>query len=269
MKAHDTEESPLTYTSYLQLHPILELQQPHSNPPEHDELLFIVTHQTYELWFKVLLHELEKVTLDLSNNDLFEAVHTFKRCRTIMKTLVTQIDAIETMTPRSFHGFRKRMHSASGSQSFQFHEIEFLLGYKRSQILYNFTEDDIAFQRLQRRLEAPSLVDHFYTFLAHRGAQLPEGLENREPTAPNEPNEVVQQAIYQMYQDSNETGVLFELMLDFDEGLQEWRYRHVMMVARTLGETVGMQGSATHIEYLKESLFLSIFPDLWAIRHQF
>src|SRR5262245_23265702 len=126
---------PLTYADYLQLDRLLELQSPRSNPPEHDEMLFIVTHQTYELWFKQILHELGKVQSDFVENRLYEAIHTMKRLRTIMKILVAQLDILETMTPMSFTSFRDRLDTASGFQSFQFREMEYVLGYKRGEML--------------------------------------------------------------------------------------------------------------------------------------
>src|ERR671934_467854 len=122
---------PLTYANYLDLEKLLTLQNPRSSPPEHDETLFIIIHQTYELWFKQLLHECEKINHDFSVGDLFGAIHTFKRVRTIMKTLVQQVDILETMTPTSFSSFRDRLETASGFQSVQFREMEFALRYKR------------------------------------------------------------------------------------------------------------------------------------------
>lgn len=261
-------EDSITYSSYLGIDALLSLQQPRSTPAEHDEMLFIVIHQTYELWFKLLIHELEKVMHDFSHNDIYGALHTLKRCQTVMKTLVGQLDILETMTPRSFSSFRDRLDKASGFQSYQFRSFEFLLGYKRPGFIEYFQHDEHARNILLRRLAAPSLMDHFYTFLAHRGAKLPEGLEQRDPTEPNKANELVQEAIYQLYQAAPETGLLFELMMDFDEGLQEWRYRHVIMVARTIGEKQGTGGSLG-VDFLKKSLFNPIFPDLWAIRHRF
>ena len=121
----------LTYASYLKLDQLLQLQEPHSNPEEHDELLFIISHQAYELWFKLQLHELEKVRRDFKDDHLYGAIATFKRVRTIMKVMVEQIDILETLTPMSFNSFRDRLDTASGFQSSQFREFEFLLGYKR------------------------------------------------------------------------------------------------------------------------------------------
>ncbi len=257
---------PLTYASYLDLENLLNLQQPRSSPPEHDEMLFIVIHQTYELWFKELLHEFAKINRDFSAGDLFGAIHSFKRVRTIMKVLVAQIDILETMTPSSFSSFRDRLETASGFQSIQFREIEFVLGYKRESTLKYVKPDFPGADRLSERLHERTVIDHFYDFLETRGAKIPPELKNRDLTKPNEPNEQVQEEILRLYKECPECSILFELMTDFDEGLQEWRYRHIKLVERTIGAKKGTGGSPG-VPFLKESLFRSIFPDLWAIRH--
>src|SRR5262249_22156239 len=159
---------PLTYASYLEIDELLSLQRPRSEPPEHDEMLFIVMHQVFELWFKLMLHELDKVKADFSAGDLYGAIHTFKRCRTVLKTLVGQLDILETMTPMSFSSFRDRLETASGFQSFQFRELEAVLGYKRADMdlarLYGAKSPGYA--ELQRRLGERSVIDHFYEFLS-------------------------------------------------------------------------------------------------------
>lgn len=257
----------VTYKSYLQLDEFLNLQKPISDPPEHDELLFIVIHQAYELWFKQLLHEFEKIKRDLSGNDLFGAIHTFKRVRTIMKALVSQLDILETMTPMSFTSFRDRLDTASGFQSVQFREFEFVLGYRRKEMTKYHRSGSIGDKVLQARLKERSVIDHFYDFLAARGVTIPDELKNRDLSEPNQPNEQVQDGLFELYLRDKAVAILFELMTDFDEGQQEWRYRHVMLVARTIGEKKGTGGSLG-VEFLKRSLFLPVFADLWAIRHR-
>lgn len=258
----------LTYASYLQIDDLLSLQHPRSSPAEHDEMLFIVIHQAYELWFKQLIHEMEKVKLNFFENEVFEAIHTFKRCRTIVKTLVGQVDILETMTPRSFSSFRDRLDKASGFQSYQYRELEFFLGYKRGELIRHFKEGTKGRQILEKRLNEPSLVNAFYTLLEKYNFTIPEELLNREVTEPNIPHEKVQDKLVELYEIHPPLGILFELMTDFDEGLQEWRYRHVMLVARTIGAKHGTGGSLG-VEFLKRSLFLPVFADLWAIRHRF
>lgn len=258
---------PLTYANYLDLEKLLTLQNPRSSPAEHDEMLFIIIHQTYELWFKQLLHEFEKVKQNFSAGDLFSAIHSFKRTRTIMKTLVGQIDILETMTPSSFSSFRDRLDTASGFQSVQFRELEFLLGYKRASALEHVKPGFPGAQRLRERVGERTVIDCFYDFLSTRGAAIPDELKTRDLTQPNQPNESVQRALLQLYHSSPEVSILFELMTDFDEGLQEWRYRHIKLVERTIGAKKGTGGSLG-VAFLKESLFHPIFPDLWAIRHE-
>ncbi len=256
---------PLTYANYLDLEKLLTLQNPRSTPAEHDEMLFIIIHQTYELWFKQLLHEFDRIKKDFSAGKLFDAIHSFKRARTIMKTLVGQIDILETMTPSSFSSFRDRLDTASGFQSIQFRELEFLLGYKRAVTFQYLKPDMLGYDRLERRRDERSVIDHFYDFLETRGASIPPELRKRDLTEPNQPNEQIQSEIMRLYRESPEVSILLELMTDFDEGLQEWRYRHIKLVERTIGAKTGTGGSPG-VPFLKQSLFNPIFPDLWAIR---
>jgi tryptophan 2,3-dioxygenase len=258
---------PLTYASYLDLEKLLTLQNPRSNPAEHDEMLFIIIHQTYELWFKELLHEFDKIKGDFSAGDLFGAIHSFKRVRTIMKVLVAQIDILETMTPSSFSSFRDRLETASGFQSVQFREIEFVLGYKRESTLKYVRPDFPGYDRLRQLLGQRTVVDHFYDFLETRSAKIPPEIKNRDVSQSNRPDEEVQREILRLYRSAPECSILFELMTDFDEGLQEWRYRHIKLVERTIGAKKGTGGSPG-VPFLRESLFRPIFHDLWAIRHE-
>ncbi len=258
---------PLTYSGYLKLDDLLRLQEPKSDPVEHDELLFIVIHQVYELWFLQILHEIDKICRDFDGGETFSAVATFTRVNKILKTLVGQLDILETMTPLSFSAFRDRLDSSSGFQSVQFREFEFLLGVKRPEMLRYHPEGSEARRRLEARLGAESLVDHFYRFLAAKGGKIPGRLKNKKPEETNTADEDVQNCLLELYIGRPEFRILFELMTDFDEGLQEWRYRHVKLVERTIGNKKGTGGSLG-VEFLKRSLFQPVFPDLWAIRHR-
>src|SRR5262245_11788100 len=257
----------MTYSDYLHLDELLALQRPRSEPEEHDELLFIVTHQTYELWFKLLLHELDHVKRELTGGDLYRAIATFKRCRTVMKVLVEQIDIVETLTPMSFGSFRDRLDTASGFQSTQFREFEFLLGYKRPDMLKHLPQQAAEHEHLLRRLREPSVVDCFYDFLERHGVAIPAALRQRDPTLPNVGDETVAAGVLHLYKTQPNLEILFELMTDFDEGFQEWRYRHIKLVERTIGSKRGTGGSLG-VEFLKQSLFQPLFADLWSIRHQ-
>ncbi len=258
---------PLTYSEYLKLDRLLDLQEPRSKPAEHDELLFIVIHQVYELWFKLLLHELDKVGRNFSGNDLYGAIATVQRSRTVMKTLVGQLDILETMTPMSFTSFRDRLETSSGFQSSQFREMEFLLGNKRKEMLRYCDETSRGYAEARRRLEEPSLIDRFYDFLEHNGVTIPAELRSKPREEPTQPNEDLQEGLLKLYTERPDLAILFELMTDFDEGQQEWRYRHVKIVERTIGNKHGTGGSLG-VEFLKKSLFQPVFPDLWAIRHR-
>ncbi|MCZ6837338.1 MAG: tryptophan 2,3-dioxygenase family protein [Planctomycetota bacterium] len=258
---------PLNYATYLKIPELLELQKVQSDPPEHDEMLFIIIHQTYELWFKLLLHEFEKVCRDLTEGNLYGCIATFQRVRTIMKTLVAQLDILETMTPMSFTSFRDRLDSSSGFQSAQFREMEFLLGFKRAEVLKYHPEDLPGYDQVRARLQERSVMDHFYDFLEHHQATIPQSLRDKAPDLPTQPDEAIQDQVLELYKTRPDLAILFELMTDFDEGQQEWRYRHVKVVERTIGSKHGTGGSPG-VEFLKGSLFKPVFPDLWAIRHR-
>jgi len=255
----------LTYSAYLQVEALLRLQQPRAEPSEHDEMLFIVIHQVYELWFKLLLHELDRCRVELTGGDLFGAIARFQRMRTVMKTLVGQLDILETMTPLSFLAFRDRLEAASGFQSAQFRAVEFVLGHKRPAMLAHYAAEGNLQAELERRLAEPSLVDAFYRFLATRGAAVPAELLARDVRESNGPSEALTGELARLYREEPDVAILLELMTDFDEGLQEWRYRHVKMVERTIGNKRGTGGSSG-AEYLRGTLFTSVFPDLWAMR---
>ena len=257
----------LTYSSYLSLPELLALQQPRSSPAEHDEMLFIVIHQVYELWFKLVLHESDKVRRDFSANDLYGAIATWKRLRTVLKTLVAQLDILETMTPLSFASFRERLDTASGFQSFQFREVEFAYGYKRKGVTGAIPDAGGERAAADRRLGERSVVDHFYDFLGQRGVAVPAELKEKPVTEATRPSPALQEEIYRVYRQQPELVILFELMTDFDEGFQEWRYRHIKLVERSIGSKHGTGGSLG-VEFLKRSLFSPVFPDLWAIRHR-
>ena len=256
----------VTYGSYLKVPQLLSLQEPLAEPRQHDEMLFIVIHQVYELWFKLLLHEVDRCKTELSADDLFGAIARFKRLRTVLKTLVEQLDILETMTPLSFLTFRDRLEAASGFQSAQFRALEFVLGHKRAEMLAHY-EEPAERAMLERRLRERTLVDHFYDFLAARGAAVPAELRQRDVTQRNEASPALQPELVRLFKTSPEVAILLELMTDFDEGQQEWRYRHVKMVERTIGNKKGTGGSSG-AEYLRRSLFQPVFPDLWAIRQQ-
>ncbi len=256
---------PLTYADYLKLEELLSLQQPRSAGPEHDEMLFIVIHQVYELWFKEMLHELGYLETLLRGNETSRALHTLKRILTVLKVMVAQIDVLETMTPLEFLSFRDRLESGSGFQSFQFRELEFLLGTKNATAIARYPEGSEPRRRLEARYRQPTLWDALLTYLAHNQYPVPPALLGRDVTQPPEPSREVQQILIKVYRTNPAVSSVCERLVDLDEGFMEWRYRHVKMVQRTVGTKPGTGGTAG-AEYLATTLNKPAFPDLWAIR---
>ena len=255
-----------TYWEYLKIDELLALQQPGGD--EHDEMLFIIIHQSYELWFKEMLHELDYFQVQLARKDLPRAFHTMKRTLTILKMLVAKIDILETMTPLEFLAFRERLESGSGFQSAQFRELEFVLGHKRRSMVENFPAGSSGREKLARRWDQPTVWDAFVRFIADNGWPVPRSAIERDVTAPIAPSAELQQLLIDVYRSNASIANLCERMVDLDEGMQEWRYRHVKMVERTIGTRRGTGGSEG-AEYLKTTLMHPLFPDLWEIRTSF
>jgi tryptophan 2,3-dioxygenase len=256
-----------TYSNYLRLEELLNLQTPASGKggeAEHDEMLFIVIHQVYELWFKQVLHELDLLIRALEGNDRPTAFATFKRILTIFKTLVAQVDILETMTPVSFSSFRYRLDSASGFQSAQFRQVEYALGHRNPAALRRMPEGSEEQRRLEELLGRRSLYDAFLYNLHLNGHPIPEEILQRDISQPVPEDEQVREVLIRIYREDPSSRDLCERMVDLDEGLQEWRYRHVKMVQRTIGTKRGTGGSPG-AEYLANTL-KPLFPDLWTIR---
>jgi tryptophan 2,3-dioxygenase len=262
---NDPTSAAITYGTYLKIDELLSLQQPRSEGPEHDEMLFIVIHQVYELWFKELLHELDRVSRLLTDDEPHRAQHTLKRVLTILKVMVAQLDILETMTPLEFLSFRERLAAASGFQSDQFRQIEFVLGGKSEKAIARFPEGSRARAALHRRYDEPTLWDAFLQYLAREGYPVPAAHLARDHTAPIEASSDLQTVLIDVYRRDSKNAELCERLVDLDEGIQEWRYRHVKMVERTIGAKSGTGGSAG-AAYLQGTLGRNIFPDLWDIR---
>jgi tryptophan 2,3-dioxygenase len=261
----DKTNKPLTYISYLHIDELLALQRPRSPGPEHDEMLFIVIHQVYELWFKQVLHELRHLRSQFEHGDTIGSLATLKRVLTILKTLVSQVDVIETLTPMAFNSFRARLESASGFQSHQFRELEFLLGHKRPELVKNYEAGSAPRATLEALLDEPTVFDAFLYYLGQHGHALPQSVMSRDVREPLRASAEVQELLLAVYKRNEFSAQVCERLVDLDEGLQEWRYRHVKMVERTIGAKPGTGGSAG-AAYLRDTLFRPLFPDLWEIR---
>jgi tryptophan 2,3-dioxygenase len=263
----DNTRPAVTYGTYLKIDELLSLQQPRSSGPEHDEMLFIVIHQVYELWFKEVLHELDRVRRLLEDDESYRAQHTFKRILTILKVMVAQLDILETMTPLEFLSFRERLDAASGFQSDQFRQIEFVLGVKSEQAIQRFPDGSRPRSALERRYREPTLWDAFLRYLSREGYDVPASQLERDVLARVDPSKDVQEILITVYRNDPKSAELCERLVDLDEGIQEWRYRHVKMVERTIGTRPGTGGSSG-AAYLRETVGRPIFPDLWEIRSQ-
>lgn len=245
----------LSYGSYLRVDDLLALQQPLSEPPHHDELLFIVIHQVYELWFKQMLHEIEAIVRDLDADELLRVAKHFHRVDTIQRLIEQQIDVLETMTPQEFNQFRDHLNPASGFQSIQFREIEFLCGIQRTETLKHIQLNDEQHARLQRRLAAPTLYDTVKALFVRRSLKAGTREELVETF----------RSIYANVHQHYDLYMLCEQLIEFDEHFLLWRARHVLMVERMIGAKMGTGGSLG-AAYLAKTLEFRFFPELWESR---
>ena len=259
-------ESALTYNSYLAVDELLGLQRPLSEGPEHDEMLFIIIHQTYDLWFKQLIHEFTAAQQSLEDGDTHRSLAILGRIRTVLKVCVTQIDILETMTPLQFNAFRGYLASSSGFQSAQFRKVEAILGRRDSRMSGHLPPKDQ--QEIATITSRKSLWDSTLAYLNHRGHGIPNHILNRDVKTHYESNEEIQEILLAVHKQDPESAMVCERLVDIDEGLQEWRYRHVKMVERTIGSKIGTGGSSG-VEYLASTLFAPVFSDLWKIRSRF
>jgi len=258
----------LTYNSYLMVPELLKLQQPQSDPPHHDELLFIVIHQAYELWFKLILSEVDVSMRYMKEQQVLRAHHFMKRVCEVMKLLVSQIHILETMSPVEFLEFRDRLMPASGFQSLQFRELEFAAGLKDERYLGYFKNRPEMLATLQRRLREPDLRDAYYSMLKGLGFALPDGASELERKEDSQAREQILTAILPIYQrpgDHLPLYLLTESLVEFDQYLALWREHHVRVVERVIGFKRGTGGSSG-AEYLRSTTTKKCFPLLWEVR---
>jgi len=262
------QQAPLSYNSYLRVADLIKLQECLSDPAHHDELLFITIHQTYELWFKQILHEIDAAIAFMNEERPAAAARALMRVVEIEKILVNQIHILETMTPMSFLGFRDELNPASGFQSMQFREIEFASGLKDESTVNNFRDDEFAHTRLQTRFAAPTLADAFYALLRRRGFDAPAD----DPTLSQEEQLKLYgrrtRAVLEIlthFEERYEEFQLAEALIAHDEQIQLWREHHIKMVERMVGSKRGTGGSEG-IGYLKTTRDYKFFPELWEAR---
>jgi len=249
------DKPPLSYNKYLRVQDLINLQDCLSDPVHHDELLFITVHQAYELWFKQILHELDAAIMLLEEDRVPAATRALKRIVEIEKLLVNQIHILETMTPISFLVFRDQLNPASGFQSMQFRELEFVSGIKDERILRSFESDDFAYERLSQRLNEPTLSDAFWSLLDRSGFD-----GSSHETRVRSIVEILTQP--EKYPDFF---LMQDLLIEHDENIALWRYHHVLMVERMLGMKRGTGGSEG-AGYLMKTIGIKFFPEIWEAR---
>jgi tryptophan 2,3-dioxygenase len=258
----------LTYAGYLDLPKLLDAQHPLSDPEHHDELLFIIQHQTSELWMRLIIHELAAVLSHLAIDDLGPAQKGLARVKQIQRQLFEQWGVLATLTPSEYVKFRDVLGPASGFQSLQYRLIEFQLGNKNRQMLEVFRHDDAAYARLQAVLEAPSLYDEFLRHLARRDYPVPADCIERDFSEPHRRREdllPVFKAIYDAPKRDWEAYEMCEELVDVEESFQLWRFRHMKTVERIIGHKRGTGGSSG-VSFLRRALDLTFFPELLDVR---
>ncbi|HEX5735197.1 MAG TPA: tryptophan 2,3-dioxygenase family protein [Blastocatellia bacterium] len=258
------DDERLTYGDYLKVRELISLQHLKSDPAQHDETLFIIIHQVYELWFKQLLHEVDGIIERLDQDEPLSAHRLLRRCIEIQRVLVNQVAVLETMTPMDFLAFRDHLMPASGFQSAQFRELEFVSGLKERRYLNSYDEASGDRARLEARLDKPTLGDAFYDLLRRRGFDLPAGPDDDEG---DEPRKTIRELmrIYQETERHYDLFLLAESLIEYDEMFSLWRLRHIKMVERMIGTKTGTGGSEG-AAYLKKTLDRKFFPDLWELR---
>ncbi|WP_219418321.1 tryptophan 2,3-dioxygenase [Pseudonocardia nigra] len=258
----------LSYGAYLHLDEVLSAQHPVSRPEHHDELLFIVQHQTSELWLKLVLHELRAVQARLAADDLRPALKSLARVKHIQRQLTDQWSVLATLTPSEYAEFRSFLGTSSGFQSDQYRAVEFILGNKNAAMLQVFRHDARAQAQLAELLTTPSVYDEFLRYLARHGHDVPIGLLERDVTQPHTFSPELVPVFRRIYEHSHEMWEAYEAceeLVDLEENFQLWRFRHLKTVERTIGTKRGTGGSSG-VAFLRAALELTFFPELYAVR---
>jgi tryptophan 2,3-dioxygenase len=258
----------MSYGDYLRLDLLLAAQQPQSDPPQHDELLFIVQHQTSELWLKLMVHELRSARSLLTSDDLSPALKRLARVKHIQHVLTGQWSVLATMTPSEYALIRPFLATSSGFQSAQYREVEFLLGNKNADMVRVFSHDPGAQAELQQLLDEPSLYDEFLAYLARRGYDVPASLLDRDWSQPYRLEPGLVDTFAKVYATPEQHWGVYETceeLVDLEDNFQEWRFRHLQVVQRTIGHKSGTGGSSG-VDFLRRALDLTFFPELYEVR---
>ncbi|GAB4196718.1 MAG: tryptophan 2,3-dioxygenase family protein [Wenzhouxiangellaceae bacterium] len=265
---HQDLSRDLSYNGYLGLDQILNAQQPLSDPPHHDEMLFIIQHQTAELWFKLVIHELGAATRALAADDPGPCEKNLARVRQIQQQLFNQWGVLETLTPSEYSQFRNVLGRASGFQSQQYRMVEFMLGNKNPDMLKVFKRDPQASAALENALAAPSLYDELLAFLARQGHQVPDSVLRRDYAQPHQHQPELVDMFVNIYRHPDRYWTeyaLAERFVDVEESFQLWRFRHLRTVERIIGFSQGTGGSSG-VPFLRKALEFTFFPEIFAVR---
>ncbi len=260
--------SQMSYGDYLRLDLLLAAQQPQSDPPQHDELLFIVQHQTSELWLKLMVHELRSARDLLRADELAPALKRLARVKHIQHTLTDQWSVLATLTPSEYAEIRPFLATSSGFQSVQYREVEFLLGNKNADMVKVFAHDPPAQHELSTLLHEPSLYDEFLAYLARRDYDVPAELLARDVSQPYVESPALIKVFSTVYASPSEHWGVYEAceeLVDVEDNFQQWRFRHLQVVQRTIGHKVGTGGSSG-VDFLRRALDLTFFPELFSVR---
>ncbi|WP_353951646.1 tryptophan 2,3-dioxygenase [Knoellia sp. S7-12] len=265
---HTDFAKEMSYGSYLSLDELLSAQHPVSDPEHHDELLFIIQHQTSELWLKLVLHELRSAAELLAQDEMRVALKRIARVKHIQRTLTDQWSVLATLTPTEYSQFRGYLGHASGFQSVQYRAVEFMLGNKHRGMLKVHEADPAAYAMLEELLEAPSIYDEFLRYLARRGYAVPQEILHRDVSVAHVPNDELVQVLTGIYEDAENHWDLYEAceeLVDLEDNFQLWRFRHLKTVQRVIGMKTGTGGSSG-VGFLQRALELTFFPELFAVR---
>jgi tryptophan 2,3-dioxygenase len=258
----------MTYSSYLALDAVLNAQHPLSRPEHHDEMLFIIQHQTTELWLKLVRHELDSACTLLAADDLASALKRVARVKHIQETLIQQWSVLATLTPTEYVRFRGVLANASGFQSAQYRAVEFALGNKNAKMIKVFDADPVNQKMLIDALERPSLYDEFLRYLSRQGYGIPASVLERDVTTAHVFTPELMPVFTEVYRAEQEHWPVYEAceeLVDLEDNFQLWRFRHLRTVARTIGDKTGTGGSSG-TAFLRRALELTFFPELYAVR---
>jgi tryptophan 2,3-dioxygenase len=258
----------MSYGDYLGLDQLLSAQHPRSEPAQHDELLFIIQHQTSELWLKLMLHELRSARSLLTTDELAPALKRLARVKRIQEILTDQWSVLATLTPSEYAEIRPFLATSSGFQSWQYRAVEFLLGNKNADMVKVFDHDEAARAMLAQLLEEPSLYDEFLAYLARHGYAIPAELLERDVTQPYRENDALVDTFAAVYASPTEHWGVYETceeLVDLEDNFQQWRFRHLQVVTRTIGHKKGTGGSSG-VDFLRRALDLTFFPELYTVR---